>query len=149
MVYLPYDFDGAWMRGGGDSDVLSPLPLDPSDPQYQGGVVESWPLLTFLLADDVYRQQYVEHLDLFATLLHTTPVEQKLRQWQREITPFLDPSAVHGENAEFTKLDFAAFEEECEGLAAVSAPAPPPQQPRGKDECDGLVAPLAASLPNP
>jgi hypothetical protein len=28
---------------------------------------------------------------------------------------------VHGENAEFTKLDFGAFEEECEGLIIASA----------------------------
>ena len=49
-------------------------------------------------------------------MLHDAATLGKLRAWQKQIAPFLDPASTKGENAEITKVDFDAFEQECDGL---------------------------------
>jgi len=114
LVWAPYDLDAAWGKPGGDNPIL-PLPADPLDTEYSG-VLESWSLLTHFMDDPEFRDRYYTRLESVVTMLHSIPLTEKLRTWQKQITPFLDPDSYQGEDVEVTKIEFDQFEQECEGL---------------------------------
>jgi len=116
LVWAPYDLDASWMKPGGEYSVL-PLPADPLDSEYsKGGLLESWSLLTYVMAEPEFRDRYYTRLQTAITMLRDGSTAEQLRQWQAMITPYLDPDSTKGENAEITKIDFNGFEQECEGL---------------------------------
>lgn len=69
--------------------------------------------------DPEFRDRYYTRLESVVTMLHSIPLTEKLRTWQKQITPFLDPDSYQGEDVEVTKIEFDQFEQECEGLVRI------------------------------
>jgi spore coat protein CotH len=103
IIWIPWDNNEALSSGRGRRNVTS-LAMDE--------VGDDWPLIRYLLDDEVYYVQYVAYVD---AVINTAFEPAKMETTYRELAALIEPYVL-SENAEHTHLQseadfYAAIEE--------------------------------------
>ena len=105
LHWFPWDLNESMMEQGGGTNPPPPAPPGPggSTSIMLDEVNSSWPLIRFLLDDDVYRAQYITFLqNALDTSLDTTFVSGLIDKYHNMIEPYV--VGTDGESSPYTNL---------------------------------------------